>query len=99
MIYWHIQMNQPAGRNNGAFDSSLMLKENQPVIGTGIWDDIQCLHFKGERGGLKVGDIIMVREGKNPLALCRVNSDYFSDDALEQKYKHGYFRKIRILDF
>lgn len=45
--YWHIQMHLPEGKEGSVIDSSLMLKESKPVIGTGEWDDKQCQDFKG----------------------------------------------------
>ena len=98
-IYWHIQMNQPSGRKQGKIDSSQLLKEEPPVIGTGDWDNFQCNNFKGGENGLKKGDIILVREGAIPLALCTVISDYYEDDDLSQKYGQEFFRKVEILNW
>lgn len=98
-IYWHIQMTKPQGREGKIIDSSLMLKEESPVIGTGEWDDIQCRQFKGENNGLKNGDIVLVREGNTPLALVKVTSNYFQDKDLEGKYLHIHFRKVQVLDW
>lgn len=98
-IYWHIQMSKPQGRNGKIIDSSLMLKEKKPIIGTGEWDDIQCRHFKGENNGLKKGDIVLVREGNTPLALVQVSSDFFQDENLKKKYLHIHYRKVKILDW
>jgi len=100
MIYWHIQMNQPWGRNEGIIDSTLMLKEAKPIIGTGEWDDIQCQYFTGENvDGLKVGDIVLVREGATIISLCQILSDCFTDDQLEATYHQRYFRYVKVLDF
>lgn len=98
-IYWHIQMNQPSGRKQGKIDSSQLLKEEPPVIGTGDWDNFQCNNFRGGEKGLKKGDIILVREGAIPLALCRVISDCYEDDDLSQKYGQEFFRKVEILNW
>ena len=98
-IYWHIQMNQPSGRNQGKIDSSQLLKEEAPVIGTGDWDNFQCNNFRGGENGLKKGDIILVREGAIPLALCKVISDCYEDNDLSQKYGQEFFRKVEILDW
>ena len=93
-------MNQPLGRKKLKIDSAKMLKENQPVIGTGEWDDYQCKNFKGvNKNGIKLNDIVLVRDGKNPIALCQVTSDYFEDKILENKYKNRYYRKVVVLDF
>lgn len=97
--YWHIQMFLPEGKGGTIIDSSQMLKEERPVIGTGEWNDIQCLYFKGERNGVTVGDIIMVREGSRPLALCRIIGDCFHDDNLTNKYINYWFRYVEILEW
>jgi 5-methylcytosine-specific restriction endonuclease McrBC GTP-binding regulatory subunit McrB len=92
-------MHLPYGRGEQKIDSVKMLQENPPVIGTGEWDDIQCLYFKGENGGLKIGDIILVREGAKPLALCQIESESFEDSELENKYLHTNFRNVKILEW
>lgn len=97
--YWHIQMFLPDGKGGKQIDSIKMLQEDIPIIGTGDWDDIQCRHFKGEENGLEIGDIIMVREGKKPLALCEIISDCFSDSTLTKKFKNYWFRKVKVLDW
>lgn len=100
MKYWHIQMNQPWGRGEKKIDSTLMLKENIPIIGTGEWDNYQCRNFKDEGAkGLKEQDIILVREGENPVALCKVTGSYFSDKTLENKYHHNWYRTVEILSW
>lgn len=97
--YWHIQMFLPEGKGRMTIDSSQMLKEEQPVIGTGEWDDLQCKYFRGEGNGLIVGDIIMVREGSRPLALCKIIGDCFHDDNLTDKYTNYWFRNVEVLDW
>lgn len=100
MIYWHIQMNQPWGRGKQKIDSILMLRETTPVIGTGEWEDFQCRNFKGlDDNGLKDKEIVLVREGATPIALCKVVGDYFSDKDLENKYHHNWYRKVEILSW
>jgi len=93
-------MYQPSGRGGSTIDSRKMLIERQPVIGTGDWDDIQCRYFTGEDSqGLKIGNIVLVREGGKILALCSISSDCFTDDPLTLKYQHEYFRNVKILDW
>jgi len=92
-------MNQPSGRQGYKIDSSQLLKESPSVIGTGNWASYQCDNFKGGDKGLKIGDIILVREGSTPLALCRVISDCYEDDNLTNKYGQEFFRKVEILDW
>lgn len=100
MIYWRIQMNQPNGRDNIKIKSRDLLLESKPVIGTGEWDDIQCKYFKGEhKNAIKINDIILVHEGKNPIALCKVISDSFTNEELKSKFHHDNFRDVEVLDF
>ena len=101
MEYWHIQMHMPQGRNGTIINSLEMLKETQPIIGTGEWDDFQCRNFKNANGhGLNFNDIILVRIGKKPVALCKViDHKSFTDKALTTKYLNRHFRKVEILDF
>ena len=97
--YWHIQMFLPEGKGGKKIDSIKMLKERSPVIGTGEWDDIKCRYFKGEQNGLKIGDIVLVREGKKLLALCEVISECFSSLQLEKRYHNKLYRHVKILDW
>lgn len=97
--YWHIQMFLPEGKGGVVIDSIQMLKEKEPIIGTGEWNDIQCQYFKGERNGLAIGDIVMVREGNKPLALCEIIGDCFHDDSLTKKYINYWFRHVKILEW
>ena len=95
--YWHIQMHLPEGKGGKEIDSIQMLKENNPVIGTGEWDDKQCRDFKGIGDGIKIGDIVMVRIGNKPLALCEVLSENFNDPKLTKKYINENFRNVKVL--
>ena len=97
--YWHIQMHLPEGKGGIKIDSSLMLKENPPIIGTGEWDNLQCAHFKGENDGLNIGDIIMVREGNHPIALCEITSEAFQKADLTEKFVNKWFREVKVLDW
>ena len=100
MKFWHLQMNQPWGRKSIYINSRDMLEEEVPIIGTGDWDDNQFYNFINADGnGLNNEDIVLVREGKNPIALCKVISDTFSDDELQKKYKNQNFRKVKVLAF
>ncbi|MBY0485739.1 MAG: AAA family ATPase, partial [Flavobacteriaceae bacterium] len=100
MKYWHIQMNQPWGRNSGKIDSSIMLKEPDPIIGTGDWVDIQCDYFTGKNSnGLKIGDIIFVHEGNKPIAICKIKSDSFQDPQIKSKFHHDYYRYVDAINW
>lgn len=100
MNYWHIQMNQPWGRNNIVINSKDMLLETPSVIGTGEWDDYQCRNFTDQNGdGMKIGDIVLVREGSQPIALCKVTSHSYKNEPLQLKYKNENYRSVKVLSF
>lgn len=92
-------MHLPEGKGGTEIDSEMMLKENSPIIGISEWDNIQCRNFKGEDNGITIGDIVMVRVGNTPLALCEILDDYFTDKGLESKYINNLFRHVKILDW
>lgn len=91
--FWHIQMHLPEGKKGVVIDSSLMLKEAEPIIGTGEWDDAQCRNFKT----IPNGNIVLVRRGSQVLALCQIIGENFINDTLSEKYVNVNFRKVRIL--
>ena len=99
-MYWQLQMLLPEGRKGKRIDSSLLLKEEEPVIGTGEWDSFQCRYFKGEgNNSLKIGDIVIVHEGKQPIALCKIIGENFNSSILQEKYIHENYRKVKVLDW
>lgn len=91
--FWHIQMHLPEGKGGVVIDSSLMLKEAEPIIGTGEWNDAQCRNFKT----IPNGNIVLVRRGSQVLALCQIIGENFISDTLSKKYVNANFRKVRIL--
>lgn len=100
MNYWHLQMNQPWGRDSIVIDSKNMLQENPSIIGTGDWDDDQFRNFTDENGtGIKIDDIVLVREGATPIALCKVSGENFKDSALQGKYHNQNFRTVNVLSY
>ena len=91
--YWHIQMHLPDGKGGMEIDSKQMLLEKEPVIGTGEWEDKQCVDFKT----IAKGNIVLVRKGSEAIALCEIIGDNFKDEKLTEKYYNLNFRKVRIL--
>ena len=74
--YWHIQMHKPEGpQSELTIRSRDLLEEPQPVIGTSEWDSKQCEDFKH----IPEGSIVLVREGKKAIALCRITGPNRSD--------------------
>ncbi|PSL02239.1 AAA family ATPase [Cecembia rubra] len=84
--FWHIQMNR--GLVNGSTlsqDQVLNMVKNKKIIGTGEWKDKkqdQCKQFKEN---LNIGDIVMVRNGIQPLALVKVLGDSFPNKTYENE--------------
>ena len=90
----------PEGREGRRIDSSLLLKEKEPVIGAGEWPNYQCDYFKGigDRS-LQIGDVIMVHEGQIPIALCEIIGNNFQSSILKEKYLHENYRRVKVLDW
>ena len=91
--FWHIQLHLPEGKDGVIVDSSLMLMEAEPIIGTGEWDDAQCRNFKT----IDNGSIVLVRKGRQALALCQIIGDNFTNDSLSAKYININYRKVKII--
>lgn len=98
--YWHIQMQYPNGERGLIIDSIKMLEDKNPIIAMMEMDNTQFKNFKNEDGtGLRVGDIILIREEDMILALCEIKGECFQDPVLTKKYRHWNFRYVRILDW
>ena len=92
--YWHIQMYKPLGNKNKArIDSKKMLKREEPIIGMGEWDNDQCKNFKT----IEKDNIVLVRKGKEAIALCQIISDNFTNKVLTDEFLHKNFRRVKIL--
>lgn len=66
-------------------DQVLNMVKNKKIIGTGEWKDKkqdQCKQFKEN---LNIGDIVMVRNGIQPLALVKVLGDSFPNKTYENE--------------
>ena len=94
--YWHIQMHMPDGSPKERIVRSRdLLEEPQPVIGTSEWESKQCEDFKH----IPEGSIVLVREGKKAIALCRITGPNRSDKDLEKKYHYVHYRDVEVLGF
>ena len=92
--YWHIQMYKPYGKEDEArVDSKKMLKREEPIIGMGEWDNDQCKNFKT----IEKDNIVLVRKGKEAIALCQIISDNFTNKELTDEFLHKNFRRVKIL--
>ena len=93
--YWHIQMYKPYGQEDEArVDSKKMLEREEPFIGIGERGNNQCENFKYK---IKNGDIVLVREGNEAIALCQIISENFTDRELTDEFLHKNFRRVKIL--
>lgn len=91
-------MNQPEGREGEKIPPQALLQHNPPLIGIAQWDSSQCENFTGQAtDGMKVGDIVLVRQGRQAIALCEILSDSFQDEELTQTFKHQHFRRVKML--
>lgn len=90
--FWHIQMN--LGLVDGANLSQeevLSMVRDKKIIGTGEWKDNkqdQCKQFKES---MRIGDIVLVRNGIQPLALVEVSSNSYPNRTYENE------RSIKVL--
>lgn len=70
-----------------------MLKREEPIIGMGEWDNDQCKNFKT----IEKDNIVLVRKGKEAIALCQIISDNFTNKELTDEFLHKNFRRVKIL--
>ena len=61
-----------------------MLNEAQPVIGITEWEGKQCEDFKE----VPEGSIVLVRDGKKALALCKIVGPNYTSEKLQAKYRN-----------
>lgn len=93
--YWHIQMGKPKGRGGAQINSMDLLCQPQPVIATTEDPDNQCKDFKT----VPEGTIVLVREGKKALALCKIIGPNYNDPELQEKYLCENYRNVEVLGF
>lgn len=94
MKYWHLQMHLPEGRGGEEINPLDMLEDSTcPFIGIHKWEDKQYYDFLE----LKIGTIVMVRNGNNPIALCQITSDAYKDDNFKAQFFHTDYRDVKIL--
>ena len=94
MNFWHISMRYPYRSDGGVdIDSRDLLVEDSPVIAMNGPDNQASLKE------MQNGDIVLVRNGATPIALCKVAGPVFSDKSLNEKYCYDIYRKVEVLDF
>lgn len=98
--YWHIQMNKSDGKNSDPhITRQLLLEEQAPVIATREWKvgykDPTIEMFKS----IPKGSVVLVREGKQAIALCRIVGPTRKDETLKSKYRYELYRDVEIIGF
>ena len=88
-------MSYPDGPGSSWCDPMPMLNEAQPVIGITEWEDKQCEDFKE----VPEGSIVLVRDGKKALALCKIVGPNYTSEKLQAKYRNINYRNVEILRF
>lgn len=92
--FWHLQMSKGLTDDRELTTVDVLeILQNEQIIGTGEWKDNradQCMRFKEH---LKVGDIVMVRNGGTPIGLVQVVGENVQWDIYENQ------RDVRILSF
>ena len=95
MNFWHIQMHLPFAHDDeeARIDPMDLLNESPSLIATNGEDKVT------EFQKMQIDDVVLVREGSTPLALCRVSGEVFSNQALIDKYRYYNYREVRVLGF
>lgn len=102
MNYWHLQLNPGIIKLN--FDKVKNILEKKEVIGmSDTWDNKNGKSspdpekFKEQ---MKIGDVVMIRTGKTPVALTKVKGDYFIDHNVDQTFDWFNLRRpVEILGY
>lgn len=102
MNYWHIQLHQ--GGNEIDIDTlkSILTKKN--VIGMGkSWNDKTGKPVndpKSFKDDMKIGDVVMVRNGSTPVALVKVTGNAYVEPNIDKDFDWFKLRRrIEILGF
>jgi len=98
MNYWHIQLHP---NDNGTISKDIVIKilKEKSVIGVGEWEDGQALidQFKDE---MQIGDIVVVKDGSNPIAIVKVKGDYWFERIINDEFDwFPHRREVEVLDY
>ncbi|MBD3906508.1 AAA family ATPase [Chryseobacterium sp. Ch-15] len=101
MNYWHIQLHPDNKLSSQTLKDILI---NKKVIGMGsYWEDKNNNEVPDPRyfkNDMKIGDVVMVRNGSTPIALVEVNGDAFGESNTIQDYDWFDLRRnINLLGF
>lgn len=98
MNYWHIQLH-PNDNKTISKDVVVRILKEKSVIGIGEWDDGQRLidQFKDE---MKIGDIVVVKDGSSPIALVKVKGDHWFERIINDGFDwFPHRREVEVLDY
>ncbi|WP_148335303.1 McrB family protein [Acinetobacter lwoffii] len=101
MNYWHIQLHPDSRLDVDTLKAILMKKQ---VIGMGeYWEDKKgkrVVDPKLFKDDMKIDDVVMVRDGRTPVALVKVKSDAYIEHNTDDEFDWFKLRRqIEILGF
>jgi len=96
MNYWHMQLH-PSDSHYFNTARVKRILEEKSLIGLGDEDKIWDTDFINR---MKVGDIVAIKNGGEPIALVEIVSDYYRDDVVNPELDwFNHRREVKILDF
>lgn len=98
MNYWHIQLH-PNNRLVISADVVVEILQKKAVIGLDDWEEGQTWikQFKEE---MEIGDIVVVKDGSNPIALTQITGNYLFESNTDKSLDwFPHRRTVRVLDF
>lgn len=103
MTLWHIQLHQNLNKRLSSKQFRQIVEEKQ-VIGLGHpWKNKRgefvpdSMRFQEE---MAIGDIVMARDGKRPIALVEISSDVYEETQIDEDL--DWFpirRKVKLIEF
>lgn len=98
MNFWHMQLLNNENRKNIHTGFSEKVLKEKKVIGLADWEEGEEVirQFNDE---MEIGDIVAIKEGKEPVALVKVSSDSYEDNVPNAEL--DWFpirRRIEIID-
>lgn len=98
MNYWHIQLH-PNDRQNFPAQRIKEILEQKTIIGVGDWEDGDAT-IKDFYERMNIGDIVVVKQGQDPIAITRVIGDAYNEANADQNFDWFPFRRrVEVLDF
>lgn len=98
MNYWHIQLH-PNDRKNFTTGNIKKILEEKSVIGVGEWNDGAATRTRFIEQ-MSIGDIVVVKQGKTPIAIVKVCGDAFLLDSPTDNFDwFPHRRKVEVLDY